>query len=337
MVSAICRRVKAMVRLVTISTITKICAVSARVSGSSTPRDRAVAQDRQPDHERAREKALGRGDERVEPEPGPHRGERQDEGRRDCGVSPEPEDTHHQHHDGDARRPLQYVGPVGSQRERACPASRCIGDPAAEEQPEGPDGRHRGGVAPPAPGQQVPAVAGDEGHAEQGAQHGGEQRGRDHDQRAGSRSRAAACRGTRATRPPDAGDEAAQRQDRDHGLEDGDQREDRPGHSALGEEQDQRRWRPRAERCRAYHIRRVLAGEPDHGDTGGRPDQPDVLGLDDGDPSQQAGADVCHQPGRGPDRRLHTRTQSFSRPHAVSIVGRAPLGKQDRPIDTMES
>ena len=37
MVSAIWRRLRAMVRLVTISTITKICAVSARASGLSTP------------------------------------------------------------------------------------------------------------------------------------------------------------------------------------------------------------------------------------------------------------------------------------------------------------
>ena len=64
------------------------------------------------------------------------------------------------------------------------------------------------------------------------------------------------------------------------------------------------------------------AGEPDHGDAGSGPHQPDVLGLDDGEPSEQAGADVCRQPCDCPGPGA--QTLSFSRPHGFSIVGKGP-------------
>ena len=211
-----------------------------------------------------------------------------------------------------------------------------LGDPAAQKQPEGADRRHGGGVAPPPPEQQVEALTGHErpGRAECAAP----QVSRAveyHDQQQDTEV-AQPLEGDPTTRTPDPGDPASQRQDRDHGLEDGDQREDRPRHSAIGEEQD-RDGRDREQGdVDVPRPARVAAGEPDHRDTGRGPDQPDVLGFDDGDPSQQTGADVCRQPGHGPDRFMHTRTRSFARPHGVSMVGEGPAREAEPPIDTME-
>ena len=90
--------------------------------------DRAVALDRQQDHERTREEALGRGDEGVEPQPGPHRRDRQDEGGWEGGVPPEPEHAHHQDHEGNART----VCPLGSggSHDHRLASVPVLGDPA---------------------------------------------------------------------------------------------------------------------------------------------------------------------------------------------------------------
>ena len=231
--------------------------------------------------------------------PGPHRGERQDEGGRDGGVPPEPEHAHGHDHDDDART-VQHARSWWVAREPVCPASRCSAIQPPRSSPKVPMVAMEAALRPQRPISRSKLSPGMSDQAEQRADQRGDEGGRHHHQQQ-QPELAQPLEGDASPRAPDAGDPSAQRQDRDHGLEDGEQREERPGHSALGEEQDRDggdREQDDVEQPRPTGA----AGEPDQRDAGCRPHQADVVGLEDDDASEQAGADVRHQPCDCPSR-----------------------------------